>query len=108
MAADAAEIAEILNSLLATTTIEWTVTPRTTDDVLEWLGVHEVVLVAEDRGEVVGVRRSGGSAMWSSGRVTALPSRTPSTCEETDGVPAWAKPSCTRSSTRPAKPASTP
>jgi L-amino acid N-acyltransferase YncA len=58
-ATDAAEIAALLNALLATTTIEWTVTPRTTDDVLEWLDVHEVVLVAEDRGEVVGVAAFG-------------------------------------------------
>lgn len=57
--ADAGEIAQILNALLATTAIEWTVTPRTTDDVLEWLGVHEVTLVAEDRGEVVGVAAFG-------------------------------------------------
>ncbi len=59
MAADAVEIAALLNALLATTTIEWTVTPRTTDDVLEWLRVHEVVLVAEDRSEVVGVAAFG-------------------------------------------------
>ncbi len=58
-AADAVEVAALLNALLATTTIEWTVTPRTTDDVLEWLRVHEVVLVAEDRGDVVGVAAFG-------------------------------------------------
>lgn len=56
---DAAEVASLLNSLLATTTIQWTVTPRTTDDVLEWLAAHEVVLVAEERGEVVGVAAFG-------------------------------------------------
>jgi len=57
--ADASEIAAILNALLATTTIEWTSTPRTADDVLEWLGAHEVVLVGEDRGEIVGVAAFG-------------------------------------------------
>jgi L-amino acid N-acyltransferase YncA len=57
--ADAVEIASILNALLATTTIEWTNTPRTTRDVLEWLGAHEVVLVGEDRGEIVGVAAFG-------------------------------------------------
>lgn len=58
-AADAAEIASILNALLATTTIEWTNTPRTPDDVVEWIGEHEVVLVAEDQGQVVGVAAFG-------------------------------------------------
>jgi len=58
-AADAVEIAALLNALLTTTTIEWTGTPRTTDDVLGWLGVHEVVLIAEDPGEVVGVAAFG-------------------------------------------------
>jgi L-amino acid N-acyltransferase YncA len=57
--ADAVEIASLLNALLATTTIEWTLNPRTAEDVLEWLGDHEVVLVAEDRGEVVGVAAFG-------------------------------------------------
>lgn len=57
--ADAAEIALLLNALLATTTIEWTVTPRTVEDVQEWRRVHEVVLVAEERGEVVGVAAYG-------------------------------------------------
>ena len=58
-AADAAQIASVLNALLGTTTIEWTVTPRTADDVAEWLRAHEVVLVAEERGEVVGVAAFG-------------------------------------------------
>jgi L-amino acid N-acyltransferase YncA len=58
-AADAAEIALLLNALLETTTIEWTVTPRTEDDVREWLRAHEVVLVAEDHGQVVGVAAFG-------------------------------------------------
>ncbi len=56
---DAGEIAALLNALLATTTIEWTVTPRTADDMLEWLRDHDVVLVAEEHGEVVGVAAFG-------------------------------------------------
>jgi L-amino acid N-acyltransferase YncA len=56
---DAAEIAALLNALIATTTIEWTLTPRTPDDVVEWLGAHEVVLVAEDEGQVVGFAAFG-------------------------------------------------
>jgi L-amino acid N-acyltransferase len=57
--ADGAEITSLLDALLATTTIEWTITPRTEDDVLKWLRAHEVVLVAEDQGEVVGVAAFG-------------------------------------------------
>ena len=57
--ADAGEIGSILNALLGTTTIEWTSTPRTAGDVVEWLRAHEVVLVAEDRGEVVAVAAFG-------------------------------------------------
>jgi L-amino acid N-acyltransferase len=57
--ADGPEITSLLNALLATTTIEWTVTPRTEDDVLKWLRAHEVVLVAEDQGAVAGVAAFG-------------------------------------------------
>jgi L-amino acid N-acyltransferase YncA len=57
--ADAVGIASILNALLGTTTIEWTSTPRTTSDVVEWLRAHEVVLVGEDKGEIVGVAAFG-------------------------------------------------
>jgi L-amino acid N-acyltransferase YncA len=56
---DASEVASILNALLGTTTVEWTSTPRTADDVVEWLRAHEVVLVGEDRGEIVGVAAFG-------------------------------------------------
>jgi L-amino acid N-acyltransferase len=52
-------IGSILNALLATTAIEWTTAPRTTQDVLEWIRGHETVLVAEDGGEVVGVAAFG-------------------------------------------------
>jgi L-amino acid N-acyltransferase YncA len=57
--ADAGEIASLLNALVATTTIEWTMAPRTVEEVQEWCRAHEVVLVAEDRGEVVGVAAFG-------------------------------------------------
>lgn len=58
-AADADSIATILNALRSTTTIEWTDTPHTAEGVLEWLDQHETVLVAEDRGDVVGVAAFG-------------------------------------------------
>jgi phosphinothricin acetyltransferase len=58
-ASDAAAIASLLNAFLATTTIEWTDTPHTTDSIPEWLDEHETALVAEDRGEVVGVAAFG-------------------------------------------------
>jgi len=57
--ADAAQIGSILDAHLGTTTIEWTETERTTDDVVGWLQAHEVVLVGEDRGEIVGVAAYG-------------------------------------------------
>jgi phosphinothricin acetyltransferase len=56
---DAPEIALLLNALLATTPIEWTVTPRTLDDILAWQHQHEAVLVAEDDGAVIGVAAFG-------------------------------------------------
>jgi phosphinothricin acetyltransferase len=58
-AEDAVVIVSLLNALLATTTIEWTDTPWTTDSAQEWLDEHETVLVAEERGEVVGVAALG-------------------------------------------------
>jgi L-amino acid N-acyltransferase YncA len=64
--ADAPSIASILNALLATTTIEWTDTPHTPDGILRWLADHEVSLVAEDDGAVVGVAAFG----WSSSAST--------------------------------------
>jgi phosphinothricin acetyltransferase len=56
---DAPEITVLLNALLATTPIEWTLRPRTLDDVLAWQRQHEVVLVADDDGVVVGVAAFG-------------------------------------------------
>jgi phosphinothricin acetyltransferase len=57
--ADAEVIASLLNAHLATTTIEWTETPQTAESILEWLDDHEIVMVAEERGEVVGVAAFG-------------------------------------------------
>ncbi|MGA2835086.1 MAG: N-acetyltransferase family protein [Acidimicrobiales bacterium] len=56
---DAPAIASLLNAFLATTTTEWTETPQTVDTVLVWLDEHETVLVADERGEVVGVAAFG-------------------------------------------------
>jgi L-amino acid N-acyltransferase YncA len=56
---DAVSIASILNALLETTTIEWTDTPHTEESILAWLDSHEVVLVAEDADEVVGIAAFG-------------------------------------------------
>lgn len=57
--ADGMAIGSILNVLLATTAIEWTDTPHSADSILDWLDAHETVLVAEQRGEVVGVAAFG-------------------------------------------------
>ena len=56
---DAPTIASILNALLPTTTIEWTDTPHTPAGILRWLEDHEVTLVADDDGAVVGVAAFG-------------------------------------------------
>jgi L-amino acid N-acyltransferase YncA len=56
---DVAAIASLLNAFLATTTIEWTETPQSTESVLIWLDQHETVLVAEERKEIVGVAAFG-------------------------------------------------
>ena len=56
---DAVAIASLLNAFVATTTIEWTDAPQSTESVLAWLDGHETVLVAEDRDEVVGVAAFG-------------------------------------------------
>ena len=58
-AGDVVAITVLQNALLATTTIEWRDTPHSTDDVMEWLAAHDVVLVAEEQGEVVGVAAYG-------------------------------------------------
>jgi L-amino acid N-acyltransferase YncA len=56
---DAVAIAALLNAHLATTTIEWTDRPQTPDSMLEWLDHHETALVADARGEVLGVAAYG-------------------------------------------------
>jgi phosphinothricin acetyltransferase len=58
-AGDAGAIASIQNALLATTSVEWTDTPHTTQSLRRWLDEHDVVLVAEERAEVVGVAAFG-------------------------------------------------
>ncbi len=58
-AADAVAIASLVNAFVATTTIEWTDTQQTADSILGWLAEHETVLVADERGEVVGVAAFG-------------------------------------------------
>jgi phosphinothricin acetyltransferase len=57
--ADVASLAALQNALLATTTIEWTDTPHTEAGMVEWLDEHDVVLVAEDQGEMVGFAAFG-------------------------------------------------
>jgi phosphinothricin acetyltransferase len=56
---DAPAIADILNALLGTTTVEWTETPHRVEDIVRWIEDHEVVLVAEEDGEVVGLAAFG-------------------------------------------------
>jgi L-amino acid N-acyltransferase len=56
---DAEQIASILNAQLATTTIEWTEVPHTAASARQWLHEHETVLVAEERGALVGVAAFG-------------------------------------------------
>jgi L-amino acid N-acyltransferase len=58
-ATDASGIASLVNAFIATTTIEWTDTPHTTDDMVEWIDEHETVLVADEHGEIVGVAAFG-------------------------------------------------
>jgi L-amino acid N-acyltransferase len=57
--ADAPGIASLLNAHLATTTIEWTDQPHTVPGILVWIDEHDVVLVAEEDGSVVGVAAFG-------------------------------------------------
>jgi L-amino acid N-acyltransferase YncA len=57
--ADAVAIASLLNAFLPTTTIEWTETPQPAESIPKWMDEHESVLVAEERGEVVGVAAFG-------------------------------------------------
>jgi L-amino acid N-acyltransferase len=54
VATDAVAITSLLNALLATTTIEWTETPHTSDTILGWMEAHDTILVAEEEGQIVG------------------------------------------------------
>jgi L-amino acid N-acyltransferase len=56
---DVVAIGSLLNALLATTTIEWTDAPQSTEGVRAWLDRHETVLVAEEQHEIVGVAAFG-------------------------------------------------
>jgi L-amino acid N-acyltransferase YncA len=56
---DVVAIGSLLNALIATTTIEWTDTPQSTEGVVVWLDRHEMVLVAEEQNEIVGVAAFG-------------------------------------------------
>lgn len=58
-AEDAPAIADLQNALLGTTTIEWTETPHTADDVRRWIDDHDTVLVAGQGAEVIGVAAYG-------------------------------------------------
>jgi L-amino acid N-acyltransferase len=57
--ADAPAIADILNALLETTTVEWTETPHSVEGIGRWISDHEVVLVGEEDGEVIGLAAFG-------------------------------------------------
>jgi L-amino acid N-acyltransferase len=57
--ADANAIASLMNAFIATTAIEWTTTPHSAEDVVEWMHAHEAVLVADEQGAVVGVAAFG-------------------------------------------------
>ena len=52
-------IAELLSAHLTTTTNAWTDVPHTTGSALAWVRDREVVLVAADDGEVVGLAAYG-------------------------------------------------
>jgi L-amino acid N-acyltransferase len=57
--ADASAIRSLLNALVATTTVEWTDTPKDETATLTWLEEHERVLVAELDGEIAGLAAFG-------------------------------------------------
>jgi L-amino acid N-acyltransferase len=57
--ADAASIADIVNSLLSSTAIEWRLEPYSVDTMLEWMAAHDCVVIAEHEGEVVGLAAFG-------------------------------------------------
>jgi L-amino acid N-acyltransferase len=57
--ADAASIAAIMNALLRTTTVEWRNEPYSESAMRAWMQEHDVVIVAEEGAQVVGVAAYG-------------------------------------------------
>ena len=57
--ADAAPIAEIVNALIPTATIEWRYELHSPASMIDWMAVHDCVLVAEAEGDVVGMGAFG-------------------------------------------------
>ncbi len=65
--ADAGAITDIVNALMATTTIEWRSEPYVAETTMAWMRVHECVVVAEDSGRIVGMAAFGpfrDAAKW--------------------------------------------
>lgn len=56
---DAGPIASIVNAGLPSTTIEWRYEPYSESAMAAWMRDHECVIVAEDRGAVVGLAAYG-------------------------------------------------
>jgi L-amino acid N-acyltransferase YncA len=64
---DAGAILDIVNALMATTTVEWRDEPYVPETMLDWMHVHECVLVAEESGQIVGMAAFGpfrDAAKW--------------------------------------------
>ena len=57
--ADATPIAEIVNALIPTATIEWRYELHSPASMIDWMAVHDCVLVAEAEGDVVGMGAFG-------------------------------------------------
>jgi L-amino acid N-acyltransferase len=57
--ADATSIADIVNSQLSSTTIEWRHEPYSAETMSEWMTAHDCVVVAEHEDEVVGLAAFG-------------------------------------------------
>src|ERR1700722_6795123 len=56
---DALAIAQIVNALIPTDTIEWRYELHSADSMIDWMASHHCVLVAEDESEVVGMGAFG-------------------------------------------------
>ena len=59
VSADAASIASIVNALLLSSTIEWKYEHYSDEAMLEWMEVHDCVLVAEDQQNILGMAAFG-------------------------------------------------